>query len=152
MLDFGWFSLLRQSKTETLTGMYIYVSICRVGEGGNLHFASHVRYSTTCVSVQSNSTPTFPLSVPCLIFSLCWIQNEVLRELQVVQEILLCLRGWGSQSGQMDRRPRNRPLSIISLCLTQLLFFHSVHQSVLSSSTGQGQFLCSNSFLILTTK
>lgn len=68
----------------TSTGMYIYVSICLVGEGGNLHFASHVRYSTACVSVQRNATPTFPLSVPYLIFSLCWIQNEVLRELQVV--------------------------------------------------------------------
>lgn len=70
MLDFGWVFLLHQSKTMTSTGMYIYVSICLVGEGGNLRFASHVRYSTACVSAEQRHPHFSTLGPLSHLFSL----------------------------------------------------------------------------------
>lgn len=54
MLDFGWgFFFASSIQDHDLDwDVYIYVSICLVGEGGNLRFASHVRYSTACVSAE----------------------------------------------------------------------------------------------------
>lgn len=66
MLDFGWVFFASSIQDHDLD----WVSICLVGEGGSLRFASHVRYSTACVSAEQRHPHFSTLGPLSHLFSL----------------------------------------------------------------------------------